>query len=664
MSFAIKIPAVQTFIVKKVGSFFSSEWNTKVEVERVEIVFFDRIQINGLFIGDQRSDTLIHVEQATANISLFSIFDRKLVLEGIELKKGNVKVSRNANDGAYNFKFLVEYFKPDTTVKRDNPFVFEPGKIDLEDFKISYRDYRRKTETDGINYDNIRCEIKKLGLSGIASGSGGVKFNVRELALKEQSGFELIGLKTQAIVSDTSMSFSNMELTTPRSSIEGSFVMLYEQISDFESFIDKVKMKLELENSKLSSDDIAYFAPELKGSGVEIEVAGTVSGTVDRLKGTDLDIKFGNSTIIQGNTIITGLPNIDETYFDLDLNNASTDYNDLATLPSTPYIEGKKIQLPVELARFGKMEVSGKFNGFLKDFVAYANFKSNAGFLSTDVNLKIGDDAKSAQYSGHLNASGLDLGLITGNRELLGKTSFKINLEGSGLDKYHLDAKLSGDFSSINVLGYTYTGLTVNGRFRDRNFDGGFIIEDPNLEMDFNGLIDLKSKVPFYALNVDVAKANPALLGLFDRDVTSTTSFSADINMRGTGVKDFVGTAFLNKVYYAEINQSFEIDEISLNVDDSGNEEEITLDSDLLDVSLTGTYDRLEILDAIQNLLASNLPVISSKKTDKKHEADLTIEADLKNMSNVLDVFYPKWQVADHTKISGRLSTEENSISM
>jgi archaellum component FlaF (FlaF/FlaG flagellin family) len=664
LSFAIKIPAVQTFIVKKVGAFFSSEWDTKVEVSRVEIVFFDSVKIEGLFIGDQRQDTLIHVEEATANISLFSLLDRKLVLEGIVLKEGTAKISRNANDGAYNFKFLTDYFEQDTTIKRDKPFLFEPGNINLEDFKISYRDYRRNTDVEGINYDNIRCEVERLNISGIKSVNGTMKFNVRELAFKEQSGFEVRELTTEAIISDTSMSFTEMKLLTPLSSVEGNFSMLYEQISDFDSFIDKVKMKLELGNTTLSSDDLAFFAPELKGSGIKIGVAGTISGTVDRLKGSNLDIRYGNNTVIQGSTIITGLPDIDETYFDLDLENVTTDHKDLATLPSTPFSAGQKIQLPVELARFGTMEVSGKFNGFLKDFVAYANFKSNAGFLSTDVNLKIGDDAKSAIYSGHLNSSGLDLGLITGNKEYIGKTSFKIKLEGRGLDKYHLDAKLTGDFTSLNVLGYNYTGLTVNGRFRDRNFDGGFMISDPNLEMDFNGLIDLKSKVPYYALNVDVTKANPALLGLIDRDATSTMSFSADINMRGNGIKDFEGSAFLNKVYYAEVNQSFEIDEISLDVDESGNEEEITLESDLMDLSLKGRYDRLEILDAIQNLLASNLPIISSKKTDKNHDADLTIAADLKNLSNVLDVFYPKWQIADHTKVNGRLSTEDNSISM
>ncbi|MEY3343315.1 MAG: hypothetical protein RL090_999, partial [Bacteroidota bacterium] len=67
-----------------------------MEVSRVEIVFFDSVKIEGLFIGDQRQDTLIHVEVATANISLFSLLDRKLVLEGIVLKEGTAKISRNA----------------------------------------------------------------------------------------------------------------------------------------------------------------------------------------------------------------------------------------------------------------------------------------------------------------------------------------------------------------------------------------------------------------------------------------------------------------------------------------------------------------------------------------------------------------------------------------
>ncbi len=168
-SLVIKLPAVQTYVVRKVGSFFSSEWNTTVSVGRVEIVFFDSIQIEGLFVGDQAKDTLLRVDRLTADISIFSLFDRKLVLEGVDLNGGAAKISRRATDGDYNFQFLIDYFESDTTTSSSKPFLFEPGNIKLNDFVVAYRDYRYESTPGGIDYDDVRCQIERMGINGINS---------------------------------------------------------------------------------------------------------------------------------------------------------------------------------------------------------------------------------------------------------------------------------------------------------------------------------------------------------------------------------------------------------------------------------------------------------------------------------------------------------------
>ncbi|MFM8950678.1 MAG: hypothetical protein ACKOKB_07870, partial [Bacteroidota bacterium] len=85
---SIRLPIVQTWVVKQVANYLSNELGTRVEVGQVNIVFFNSIRVNDLYLGDRNQDTILQAREINAGISVFSLLDGKLKLNNITVEGG------------------------------------------------------------------------------------------------------------------------------------------------------------------------------------------------------------------------------------------------------------------------------------------------------------------------------------------------------------------------------------------------------------------------------------------------------------------------------------------------------------------------------------------------------------------------------------------------
>src|SRR6476659_8375797 len=120
------------------------------------------------------------------------------------------------------------------------------------------------------------------------------------------------------------MIFDHLHLQTNRSIIEDYYSMKYKDIDSMDDFIHAVTMEAHFKKASISSDDIAYFAPELKTWKKEIKLDGKIKGTVDALNASDLEAWAGTNTYVHGSISLIGLPNINETIINLETKELNT----------------------------------------------------------------------------------------------------------------------------------------------------------------------------------------------------------------------------------------------------------------------------------------------------------------------------------------------------
>lgn len=260
-------------------------------------------------------------------------------------------------------------FRSDRETKRDIYKSFDAAHIHFADINGQFVNLR-------LQKDSLRADIT--------------------LSTKERSGFEVKKLKTSLLMHPEAMEFSKLDLQTGKSHIHNFFAMRYNSLEDMQSFVSHVTMDANFNDARLHSDDIAFFAPELKDWRREIRITGKGKGTVENLHAKGLVLEAGKDTYLRGNIGLKGLPDINKTYIDFEANDFRTSYQDAITLiPALRDITQPRL----DLLKF--MRFKGNFTGFISDFVTFGTIQTNLGTVVSDVNMKFPEHGPTV-YSGNI----------------------------------------------------------------------------------------------------------------------------------------------------------------------------------------------------------------------------------------------------------------------
>ncbi len=152
-----------------------------------------------------------------------------------------------------------------------------------------------------------------------------LKANIK-LSTKEKSGFEVKIIEAAMRFTPEIMEFENLNLVTPNSKLGNYFSMNYDGFNaSMSDFLHRVKLNGNFKSSSIHSDDIAFFAPELKGVKRVFSIEGIAKGAIDNLSTKGMKIKSGASSI-DGDIALRGLPDIRTTFIDLKANTLITNY--------------------------------------------------------------------------------------------------------------------------------------------------------------------------------------------------------------------------------------------------------------------------------------------------------------------------------------------------
>lgn len=518
-------------------------------------------------------------------------------------------------------------FKSDVDNKRKPYEYFDGAHIQFSDIQADFRDMRFKQ-------DSI---IGKMKLSTI-----------------ERSGLVVKHLNADLRWHPEAMEFRNLDLQTNRSHLHRYFVMRYNTFDDMGDFITKVRMEGDFDEAELDSDDIAYFAPELKDWKKKVRINGKVRGSIDNLSAKNITIESGQNAYLKGNISLRGLPDIDKTFIDFEATDFRTTYKDaIAIIPQLRTITQPRLD-HVEYIRF-----RGNFTGFVKDFVTYGTIETNLGTLVTDVNMKF-PDVGHTNYNGNIRTNGFDLGKFLDVPQL-GRISFKGNINGRGLKTGNLNAKLDGDIYSIEANGYTYKDIVVKGTVAKRLFNGELMVNDSNLVAKLNGLVDFSKKVPEFNFDADISKADLKNLQLTKDSIQFYGKF--DFDFTGNNIDNFLGTA---RVYDASVfknSRRISFDSLYVESKVMGNNKVITLLSNEFDAALVGDFSIMELPAAFRSFLNKYFPSYIKPATTIKNE-NFSFVITTKKVEDYLDFIDKNLGGFNFSTVAGRINSKENLLDL
>jgi len=655
----IRIPAVQTFLTDRITAYLSSELHTHVTIKSVDIAFFKKIVLNEVYLEDLHHDTLIYAQRIKADIRVFSFDKQELNLALVELQHATINLKRYKEDDDLNIVKLLEQLDngPSDTTTGGEPWKIKIENIFLLENRFTYRDLRYNDYTPCVDFDDIVVAHLNASLADLEMIGDSLFFNARDVSLREKSGFVLNHLAAETKIAGDEMRFRSLKIKTPGTDLKGELTFSYADFDDFQEFIEKVNFRSKFEKTVLDSRDIAFFASELIGLNKKVVFTGEIRGTVDNIKGRKMDITCLDNTRFKGDVSLKGLPDVEETFIDLMVDDLTTDKSDVDQVPLFPFNEPGNLEVPENLGTLGKVRFKGKFTGFYNDFVAYGNLNTAIGFLSSDINLKFDKDLNRSGYSGNVTASGFDVGKFWSQEKYLGAITFNAKVKGSGFKINKVNASLEGNIADFNVNGYNYKNVKVDGKVAKKLFSGALSIVENNVHLDFNGRVDFTGDLPVFDFHAVLDHAFLSKLNLSNRDSASSLSCEAFFNFRGNNIDNIIGNMMVKEIAYEENGVSYVADMISLQSKVDESRKFISLKSDFVDAEVSGEFRLSSAIESFRQMLGRYVPAIPYLKSTVNEPQSFIYSIEFKKTSYICILFLPDLFIDEGSTVNGYFNT-------
>ena len=629
--------------------------------------------LEGVRVLDRRGGELFSVGRADADISLFSVFDPrhlhigKLTLNEPRFELKNLGGQPDSTTLSEFMRAVKRLMGPSDTTKKA-PFDFKIAEIALRNghFAIEKADVpRAKSYGKSIDYahmvvDSIYADISKISLGDT------VALRISNLrAIESPSQARLREITADMLYHPRFWEFKNLNLRVGRSQIKDYVRFEYRTFFNFPDYNDSVKTIARLRNSRIYSEDIAKFAPQLLGMKESVVISGDASGYVRDFKVNNLDVRYGKGThIVAKRAHADGLPNYKESFIDLRL------------LPSVVLASDLKKWLPVEankiVQRLGTVKLQGSVLGFYNDFVANASFDTALGFVATDVNLKTKTDLTNATYEGTVRSNAFQLGKFLGDESVIRDVTLNGRVEGVGFIPPKARGKANLTVPSIWLKGYRYRNVALNGSFEQQSFSGRIGIDDPAVRLVADGYVNLDRKNQDINVKTKIDRADLLALGLTDQPFTVATT--ADVRFRGVQLDSLIGHAYLRNSRFTSGNRKLSLDTLDVvSTRNNRNLRHVTVRSEALDARVVGTFNTSDVVRDVQTLITEyrlnfeSNPTATANYYRQKRQRELPVyqidlELNLKKPNPVIKLFVPELRVADGSKIDGSFRNGETSI--
>ena len=671
LSIVLQSHSFQTLAVRLAADHFSRELNTEIRIRGFRISLRNGLQIEDISVLDHRHAVLFSARRLGVIPGVISLKRHVLNVKRVYIDHGVVQLLTHRGDSVMNLQQIIDHFASgDTTKETDTtpskPWEISVSSVTLKETKFHLQDENEPLTPVGMDYTNIDVAGINLDITDVVVEGDTINASIKNLSARERCGIELKNLSGNFRVGPKFLKAHDLKILTANSDLDLTFDFLYERWAAYNDFLKDVTIQASIEPSMLDLSDIGFFAPELSVMKDRIKLSGNIKGSVSNFKARNFKFAFGRNTTFWGNISALGLPDVEETFIDLNIKDMSATREDIESF----LIPGdmRRLNLPPLLATLGVVNIKGNFTGFYNDFVAAFRVNTALGRLGADLSLKRIKETRGIGYQGVLNASGFDVGKLTGNQEYIGRITMKADVNGKGVTLDDADLRFNVQVDSIMLNHYRYSGLAASGELAGRKFSGKLNARDPNLEMDFDGMIDLHDSIPDFDFSAIVSTARLFELNLLKRDSIEELSASLRVNFSGTNLDNIDGSVLVENAKYTEGNNVITMDRLALLTrQDTANGKSYHLQSDFVDADVTGDFSFSTLVSSltmfIRNYLASfNLQDTLVTAPLAREGQVMDFEVRFGNPDEVTGIFLPFLRISPGTVIRGSFNDLKESI--
>ncbi|MCR9174126.1 MAG: translocation/assembly module TamB [bacterium] len=680
LAFLIRTSAVQTYLAQKTASYLSGELNAKVNIDKVDIYFFDRVALGGLRIHDQQGETLLKANRILVNLDNISIKKKSYTIAEAKIQKAFIHIQRD-KDSVFNYAFIKDYFvKP----KKKKSYVdFNLRYAKLSDTRFRYDDHLHEKKEKGMDYFHLDARDIAGEILNLKMDKDTITGDIQRFTAKEKCGFDLECLSTHAKVSPKGIYLSGLEIFTKDSWIKTKhFDMVSNNYTNFRQFVDSVTFDAQIDASDVALDEIVYFAPALEGMNDRVKVNSKIYGSVSTLRLPEFELYYGEKTYVKGKIKIADYRNFENGFFDERIHDFHIDFEELKKfrLPNSapePYIS-----LTPELNRLEFIEGEKlALIGGRQDFTFFAD-KFNTALGNIELHYGVSFDLAPSEdhyifsppegvpgnnmivnnFNVGAYIANPDVGLIDGSLKLAGLAYSPSDIRFTSI---------LGDINKFEYLNYPYSNISINeGTFFDKRFTGDITVNDEFLSLTYKGYLDFNGN-NHMNFNVHIKDSDLEKLNLTEAQAQLLSNIDVDIT--GKTLDSYNGKVAFDCLSYAiedpetgEV-RNFEVDDFALEIIRGPKVDSFLVTGSAVEAKIVGKLNMMTIIDNFNYQFSKVFPALYSEKAKKFAEPNIdhfSYNVKFHSPNHIAHLFYPELDIAPGTSIKGDYKPKENKIEL
>jgi hypothetical protein len=652
-SLVLRIPEVQTLIVKRITGYISEKLSSTISVGRVEYSFFNKLVLDEILIMDQHNDTLIYSQKIAAGIIRIDPGKKILRLGQVEIDKPTFALITDSA-GLMNLTWALDKLRSSDSTGGKSSTLISVNSIKIREGRFLLRNIRDSETSSKINFNNLQLAGINCELDDLRAGPDSTTFRIYDLEFSELNGFLVRSMNCRAVFADNDIIFRDLFLYLDSSIINAEHIIISPYASgSYSRFSDEVSLNFAFQKSLISSADLRYFVPSVSELNLSLELSGKVTGTIAELKGRDIQLSYKNFSNLDCDFDFSGLPQFEDAFIYIRVNslNTNAEYFEGMRLPNAAYLK-----LPEVLYKMGDISFNGNFTGFLTDFVTYGTIRTEIGDISTDISLRP-EEKSGFRIKGFVRGINVDLGKIANNSELFGKLTMETTVDGLATSSKKISGNLKGKIDSIEINRYVYRNVALNGLFTENTWDGDIKISDSNIKMDMLGLLDFSNELPEFDFTLNVQEANLFKLNFDKADSTAQIAMLATANFKGNNIDNLFGEIRLLNSTIRKYNNKLELYNFSLKAFTEDNKPAISLRTDFVDADLRGYYEFGAIKNSVRSALASLMPSRFKAPVSEKNKPgnDFNFVLGFKNTDKINNFLKTGVLLSDKSSVTGTI---------
>ena len=681
LALLLNVGLVQNFVVDTAASFLSRKLETVVSIDNFHFRGFSNLSVEGLYIQDYSSDTLLYVNRLSLDLDKNAIFRKKIVLDDVSLD--STKIYLRSSDEGMNLSLLLAHFASDPNKEPSDPISIRLNNVDITDSRFILQQEGSVSQKGQVDFANLIFSDLNITARRIDILGANIIMDINSMSFVDRSGLVMSDISASRLVIDDGLvSLEKARIRTPDSDIQlPLFSMQADSWAEFSDFMNSVDMQVRIVSSRVSARTATYFVPSLAGSTLALDnLAIDFSGPVNDFH-TELSSGLhGGDLTLHAKASLAGADNIDKARFDLDIMQLETDGNTVRSVVGMFSDDSLSESVAGMLGRIGNISLTGTAAGHLPHFDLDLKLISDSGSVKADVS---GSAASGkTDFNGTVKLNAVEAGRILGNMSIGDITADLCASGGIHNGKLALNAGL--DIAGAGYNGFTYDSISISGTYDDGEIVADAVSEDPKLLFDMHGEAVL-GEIPYLDADIHLKSIDMYALNLIPDTLRSV--LSADIRAVGSGSDpdNINADVWITDLTYSSSENTVRLDSVWLTGRNTDTSKHLALHSPLIEIDYASSVGYRQIYDYLRHILFDYLPsldgdaaatyahghkkVMKAIGTHGKNKGIVlnnsplvlppvseiripsTLSVLVKDLSPVTDIFMPGFSVADGTRL-------------